>query len=323
MAGLGKMLPIYERWWNTPDWLPDVSGTVERNSAVSANRTGIFFTCGIDSFHGLLQSGQPVHTLVNVQGFDVPIGDTLRLEGIDAAVRDVAGTLKLQPIVLRTNLRTHPLMIDVNWEHTHGGALAAIGHALRGDVGKLLIASSFPEPYSDPWGSHWQTDALWSSAELEFVHVGADTPRIDKIQQIAREPVILPHLRVCYEHPDGRANCSRCEKCLFTMLCLAEQGILDDCETFDGSQQLLQRLKALSWMRWRQKGLKRLSQSKTLDAELKKVVGRLWMRSVWRKSVVRKGLHRLAVLLGMAREPDLTADQLQDARARARYRDSE
>lgn len=322
LDGLSEMLPVYEQWWQTPRRLPEIAGKAT-SSPPGPKRTGVFFTCGIDSFHATFRSGHEVHSLVNVQGFDVELGDARRLEGVEGAVRDTARELHLEPIIVRTNLRLHPLMIEVNWEHTHGGALAAVGHGLRGHVGKLLIGSSFPEPYSDPWGSHWKTDRLWSSGDLRFVHVGADRARVDKVQQIARERVVQKHLRVCYEHPDGRVNCSHCEKCLFTMLCLAEQGVLDDCETFDGSAHLLERLQGLPWMRWRHKGLKRLSHSKALDPALRGVAAKLYRRSIWRKSGLRQAMQRLAVALGMARGPDLTANERKDAQARARYRDSE
>jgi hypothetical protein len=51
-------------------------------------------------------------------------------------------------------------------------------------------------------------------------------------QQIAQSPLALQHLRVCYMNQNDSYNCSRCEKCLRTMVSLYAAGVLDKAETF-------------------------------------------------------------------------------------------
>lgn len=61
---------------------------------------------------------------------------------------------------------------------------------------------------------------------------GCEASRADKVRMLAREPLALRHLRVCWEKDEGTYNCGRCEKCLRTMTSLHALGVLAECETF-------------------------------------------------------------------------------------------
>jgi hypothetical protein len=297
LGNVTRLLSIFERWWGTPLLPPgapraEPAGHSEREPR-PGRPTGVFFSAGIDSFHALLRSGHDVRTLVHVQGFDIDLDDTSRLERVEASVRDVARTLGISAIVVRTNLRYHPLMRAMNWERTHGGAMAAVAHALGGELERVLIASSFPRRFPGPWGSHWMTDPLWSSGSIELVHVGAEGGRLYKARAIVHEPIVLEHLHVCYKNVDGVLNCSRCEKCLFTLLTLAEAGVLDRCPTLDG-RDLLARIEALPSMRWRRPGLVQLALSNRLERRLRLAVAKLLLRSELKDSWPGRAARSLA-----------------------------
>lgn len=88
-------------------------------------------------------------------------------------------------------------------------------------VDSLVIPSSYAYEDATPWGSHWDTDPLWSSPDkIRIIHDDASVNRRDKIIQLAAEPLVQRHLRVCWRNLAPTGNCSRCEKCLRTMTTL-------------------------------------------------------------------------------------------------------
>jgi hypothetical protein len=154
-------------------------------------------------------------------------------------VRDVAGATGAQAVILRTNLREHPLVAGINWERAHGGALAAAGHLIGRAVGSLAISSGLHRADARPWGSHWELDPLWSSSSLRVRHVGDDLWHITNTRQLADDPLAQRHLRVCWERHTAELNCAHCDKCLITMAVLDDEGALERFEGFHGGREAL------------------------------------------------------------------------------------
>ena len=48
--------------------------------------------------------------------------------------------------------------------------------------------------------------------------------RQQKVRRLSQSPEWLPHLRVCWDMPEDRLNCGKCEKCLRTMIGLSIEG---------------------------------------------------------------------------------------------------
>jgi hypothetical protein len=192
----------------------------------------------VDSFHALLQGGHQVSAVVWVAGYDVALGNPAREAGLTRAVRSVADALGVKAVVVRTNLRAHRAYRRANWERVHGGALAAVGHLLAPSSNELLVASSYPYAFDQPWGSHWKLDPWWSSDRITMVHVGAERWRTQKLIELADEPLVRHHLRVCWQNLATDGNCGRCEKCVRTMLILDGLGILDAYAGFPPSREL-------------------------------------------------------------------------------------
>lgn len=232
-----RTLPVLHRWWGYRDASPLAAGqrTTARGmeqAADAGRRTGLCFTCGVDSFHALLCGGIPVDTLVFAHGYDIPHDDWPRRQTLERSLRDVAGAQGKRLVVIRSNLRTHPTFARVSWNRTHGSALAALGHLLGDSLARLVIPSSYSYELASPWGSSWELDPHWSSPRVEVIHEDASTPRPEKIFRIAGHPLVQPHLQVCWSRKSATGNCCRCEKCLRTMVVCQAAGRLDSLTAF-------------------------------------------------------------------------------------------
>jgi hypothetical protein len=224
---------VAAEWWGYGCAIPSgPSAPISLARPDAARRTALCFTGGVDSFYSLLRGDHRVDHLMFVHGYDMELADTNRAQAMEASLRAVAAAWGQHAILVRTNLRTHRLFRRANWEHAHGGALAAVGHLLSDHVNQLLISASYPRVFDRPWGSHWALDPWWSSSRLTVTHVGAEKWRAEKLVAIMNEPLVRQHLRVCWENRSPTGNCGQCEKCLRTMLVLDGHGCLGEFPVF-------------------------------------------------------------------------------------------
>lgn len=278
LANIGRLLPVLQQWWAYP-MVPPLGdpGPASSPDPVMESRAALCFSGGVDSFHSLLRGGAPVDALLFVHGFDVPLDDTARSVAAESSFREVARARGARALLVRTNLREHPVFRAASWEHAHGGALAAVGHLLAGEIGRLLISSSYPYVNDLPWGSHWRTDPLWSSGRLAVAHLGAGLWRDEKVRAIASEPVVRQHLRVCWENAARTGNCSRCDKCVMTMLMLEACGALAGSATFERHaplDRLVDGIRRTAWVKHYERLL-----AGGLDRDTARAVRRLLGRS--------------------------------------------
>lgn len=240
LAGVDNLLQIWSQWWRTPGRVGKVLTCTSPGPAAGppgeAGPASLCFSLGVDSFYSVLRSGRRIDRLVFVEGYDVRLADAGRLAAIASSLAAVSAATGAPLIRIRTNLRDHPAYGRTGWSRSHGGALAAIGHFLG--PGELLVSSTKPATSTDPWGSHWMTDPLWSSGRVRIVHVGAERRRGEKLAALLDEPLVQRHLRVCWEHHGPEGNCGRCEKCLRTMLVLHAHGRLADFPVFSPAEPL-------------------------------------------------------------------------------------
>jgi hypothetical protein len=238
-------LAVWSRWWGTE---PDLARVLDAPRARWARRErraggrGLCFSLGVDSFHTLLRSRRPPDTLILAHGFDIPLADGGRMRDAERSLREVAARTGTRAVVVRTNVRRHSSLRPMAWPRTHGGSLAALGHACAGDVGELLISATKPFVADAPWGSHWDTDPGFTSSRLAVRHVGADLRRNDKIASLVGEPLFQRHLRVCWENRSASGNCGECEKCVRTMLLISATGVDDALATFPANGSLAARI---------------------------------------------------------------------------------
>lgn len=239
-------------WWGgapQPPWTAPARRLADRlrRRPPASSGTGLCFTGGVDSFFSLLRREHQPTCLVYVVGFDVPVDDHERAAQVVGLVRDVARDRRTPALIVRTDLRHHPHFSSISWEHTHGAALAAVGHLLSATISTLVIPPSYAIDRLVPWGSHPDLDAGWSvPGRLDVVHGDASGHRLDRVLAIADDPLVQHHLRVCWQNVGAGPNCGSCEKCVRTMAMLAAAGSLDSYDGFPSRAELPARIDAMA-----------------------------------------------------------------------------
>lgn len=242
LANQSQVVELLAQWWNYPRLVPQLTAedrpARQWTSPAPSHRPVLCFTGGVDSFYSLLRHADRAQALLYVWGYDVDIRDARLARSTVAAIRQIAGEVAIPLILLATNLRRHRTFRAENWERTHGGALAALAHLLEDQFDSLQISASESREGAQPWGSRWDLDCLHSSARVRVTQVGEDLMRAEKLWEIAGEPLVQQHLRVCWQRHRSAVNCGQCEKCLRTMLILESGGQLAHFATFRGAGDL-------------------------------------------------------------------------------------
>jgi hypothetical protein len=216
---------------------------------------GTLFSGGVDSFFTLwkhLPKNQPIpeyritHALF-VLGFDIPNRDKVKYQQLFNRYQGVLDQINVALIPLETNLLSVnvPRLKLVRFD---GALLIGAAHLLGGLFGKFFIPSSTDYSMGKTWasvsgaeeGKAWisASDALadpfLSADTLSVLHHGSVYPRAEKIKALSDWELAQGHLRVCptSPFPDGPLNCSRCEKCLRTMIPIYALGKMDRFKTF-------------------------------------------------------------------------------------------
>jgi hypothetical protein len=230
------------KFWYPPLMPVPVAATIAPPGPGAGERTGLFFTLGVDSFFTLLhhddrQRTQPlpgeraVDDLLFVWGFDLPLANAAAFERKQAKLMEIARASGKQAVCLATNLRLTRLR-ELDWgQYTYGLALGAAGVLLGGRYARLLFSASDTSDYLEPWGEHPLIMPLIATGNTRLVHYGLGYDRFEKTEHVAASELALRHLHVCYRDASDR-NCGRCEKCLRTQATLAVLGALDSAAGF-------------------------------------------------------------------------------------------
>jgi hypothetical protein len=201
-------------------------------------RSASFFSGGVDSFYTYLKhktdpiEKDRIDSFILVSGFDINRRNTQLWDRTHQNIKSIAEADKAGLIVVRSNIQglVEPILL---WDYTHGGCLAAVGLFLRGAFHQIYIPSTHSVAEQIPWGSNLALDGHWSTEGTTFIHDGTEATRLEKvISQIARSPLALGHLRVCFANERGAYNCGKCDKCLRTMINLYVAGVLEKSSTF-------------------------------------------------------------------------------------------
>lgn len=237
-----QLIKVFSQWWG---WSPIKVSSLSKRPVEKriADGRALCFSGGVDSFYSLITYPEPIDTLILVQGYDINIDDNVGAQHTFNHMKLVAAARGIDAVMVKTNFREHHIG-GKKYKHAFGGALAAIGH-LVGDTRELIISSGYRYDEARPYGSHWQTDILWSSAGMKVVHYGAELNRDQKLRTIAAEPLVRKHLRTCQENlsdsfqiSDKIMNCGRCLKCIRTLLVFQQEGGIDDLDIFENRSDL-------------------------------------------------------------------------------------
>ena len=245
LQNIRQLCKIYSRWWGYDADCP-IEAIAQPSTVSPSPAVGLCFTGGVDSFYSLLQYPGQIDRLIFAHGYDIPLDDFPRINAYRKSLAEIATLTGKPAIIIRTNLRSHPIFRSVNWNRTHGSALAALGLLLSRQIGSLIIPPSYASTRLRPWGSHPETDPLFSTARCRLLHHSTHLGRLGRIQAIAQDNLVQQHLRVCFANKNLTGNCSACEKCVMTMVALAETGYFPQCKTFSHSKSLVTHVNELS-----------------------------------------------------------------------------
>ena len=197
---------------------------------------GSFFTAGVDSFYTYLKQRKTkdkVTHLILVHGFDIPLENKTFFKEVKKTIEKVAKEEKIQSVIIETNIG-HIIEQRLVWDFSHGGALASVALFLREGLKRISISSAVRNNELFPYGTHPHLDKLWSTEKLAVQSIGGEYNRLEKIiNVVGKSPLALQYLRVCTQNIKGKYNCSRCHKCLITMMYLYSIGVLHKSKTFD------------------------------------------------------------------------------------------
>ena len=231
-AELLTQLPQIQKLFAT--WRPGHLHPIEiRADATSNDRAwppghGAFISLGVDSHYTLRMNEETLTHLLTIRNFDIaPLAPEI-WDRISHNARRVAEHHGKALIEIDTNVRD--LIPGIGWKWLHGPALAAVAHLLRNEIGTAYISASQMDPPLGPWGTHPELDPLWSTDAIEVVHFGPRS-RVEKLLEIADDPMVLETLRACLSAEDSLYNCGRCAKCIVAMITLEAIAKLNQCPT--------------------------------------------------------------------------------------------
>ena len=199
------------------------------------------FSGGVDSFATLMEyalapevpAGMRVTHLVNNNVGAHGVGSDALWDARCSALAPVANELGLPFIRVDSNLDIH--FSQMGFVETVTFRNAAVAHLLGGGMGRSYHASEgtyrnvrMPPPHGDIGLAGAMTFPLLSTPALTLESTSSGQSRIERTLALAGTPYAR-YLDVCTDADPARAtNCSRCWKCMRTMLTLDIAGRLDE-----------------------------------------------------------------------------------------------
>jgi hypothetical protein len=203
------------------------------------------YSAGVDSTYTVLRhSGRNAgpdsyalrSSVLMVHGFDVPLDRAGQFDAMKQRSVPLMRDLGLTVRVMRTNLKELRLQ---RWEDAFMAQLVSCLNNYSHEFGYALVASAHPyDELEFPVGSTAATDYLLSGAAMQTVHDGACASRTRKVEAIARNPIAVASLKVCWEGANAHENCGVCEKCVRTRLNFRAVGV-DEPSCFPGAPDVL------------------------------------------------------------------------------------
>lgn len=233
---LKKMFELMKHYEENYEDFHQVKITCKDVTKYTLEKQGIsaaFFSGGVDSFYTLLKRLNDISILIVLYGFDIKLKDFEKIKKTKQTTNNVADILNKELIEISGNL-TEIITDHCKWvTEGHGFALAAVSRALAGWLDIIYIPGTHSENVTKSWGSTIFTDQKHSDDAISIIHDSDEKERIEKLLYISENILALENLRVCGDIPyDGIYNCSRCEKCIRTMLQLWSINKLDQAKTF-------------------------------------------------------------------------------------------
>lgn len=204
---------------------------------------GTAFSGGVDSFFTLLNNlpqNQPIpeyqitHALF-IHGYDILNKDRSKYQAYYSRFHDALKQIDVELVSMETNLFSF-IAPRMKLNLFYGPVLIGSAHVFGNLFRKFFVSSSNDYWQIKKWTSSSDptSDPLLSTETMEIIHYGAATRRVEKIEAISNWKPAQENLRVCL--PDDMeeiSNCSRCEKCVRTMIPIYALGKMEKFITFE------------------------------------------------------------------------------------------
>lgn len=188
------------------------------------------FSCGVDSSFTLVsnicmlkeQGGFDISAGLMCHGFDISYDNGHGFNQLVERAHAVLDEFGIKLFLMRTNSKTLKMQ---GWMDSATAQLAGCLHQFSGSYSTALMGSAHAyDEVEFPLGSNPVTDPLYSGDLMSVVHDGAGYSRTEKVEAIARFPVVTEHLKVCWIGESQHKNCGVCEKCVRTRVNFAAAG---------------------------------------------------------------------------------------------------
>ena len=229
-----------------PKEVRPVSIQYERLASLDTNPSsvGTTFSGGVDSLFTVwshLPQNQPILDYqvthgVFIQGFDILHNAKNDYQQLLKKFKEQTSKLGIELIELETNIFSL-LHQRLSFSYCYGPGIISTGMSLSGLFKRFYIPSSW-DYYLLKRNAHTTDpliDGFVSTDSMDIIHHGSTYRRVEKVEQIADWDVAHKLLWVCLEHKfkENSWNCSRCEKCVRTMIPLHALGKLEEFKTFE------------------------------------------------------------------------------------------
>jgi len=171
-----------------------------------------------------------------IHRFDIFIRDLDRYETLFSIYQEALKEINVELIPLETNIVAIivPRMMHLN---LYTPILGACAHILGNLYKAFFIPSSYDYHQIEGkiYSSDLLSDSFLSTDSMEIIHHGSTFRRAEKIGEISDWKLFQKVIRVCSDRGyfKGRRNCSRCEKCVRTMIPIYALGKMEKFKTFD------------------------------------------------------------------------------------------
>ncbi|HUQ85847.1 MAG TPA: hypothetical protein VM077_06000 [Candidatus Limnocylindrales bacterium] len=235
LVNIEKIMDLVTSWGVGFKHINIQSGITNHAYLKNKRTSAAFFSAGVDSFYTYLKhkkTNSKIQNLILIHGFDIPLENKNLFTKTKKIVESIALEEKIKAISVTTNAGEIVEKVLI-WDLSHGGVLAAVGLFLGKGIGRVYIPGGLKKSELFPYGTYPELDKLWSTEKTQFLHDGTEYNRLGKIMHVvSKSDLALKHLRVCTQNIKGNYNCSRCYKCLITMIGLVCSNSLQSAKTF-------------------------------------------------------------------------------------------
>lgn len=214
-------------------------------------RTAMLFSGGVDAYATYFRHYDEKPDLITIHGADVELDDMEQWNRVVSLNENEPLLAENARFYIKTNIRdfyTHQvdlMLPSINWwwKIQHGLALncSVAPLAYKRGYKTLYIASTFTGAIKISLGSMPEIDdnIKWGNTSVQ--HDCYDLKRQDKVDLIVKSTKKINrniNIRVCYSLLNKGVNCSRCEKCIRTIVAIMVDGANPNDYGFETSEKI-------------------------------------------------------------------------------------